>query len=177
MKKLLIVVDYQNDFVNGSLGFKEAEDIAINIKNKICEYLSNGDDLIYTLDTHEDNYLDSFEGKNLPIVHCIDSTIGHKIYPLCDYSNKAIKVFKKNTFPSLELANYLKDFNYEVVELCGLVSNICVLSNAIMVKSALPNALIIVDALTTASFNKELQEKAFDCLEGLQIEVVNRKKL
>ena len=79
-----------------------------------------------------------------------------------------------STFPSLDLANYLKDNFYDEVELCGLVSNICVISNAIMVKAALPNAKIIVDAKATDSFDKALESKSFDVLEGLHIEVINR---
>ena len=97
-------------------------------------------------------------------------TISHTF----DFTDKAIKIFEKPTFPSLELANYLKDLKYQEVELCGLVSNICVLSNAIMVKSALPNANIVIDAFATDSFDKELQSKAFDVLEGLHIKVINR---
>ena len=86
--------------------------------------------------------------------------------------DKAKKVFIKNTFPSLELANYLKDKDYDSVELCGLVSNICVLSNAVMVKSALPNAKIFIDKSATDSFDKELEQKAFDVLKGLHIEII-----
>ena len=134
MKKLLIVVDFQNDFIDGALGFPKASELVNVIKNKINEYLNNNDDIIYTLDTHYDNYLETNEGKNLPVKHCIDNTFGHKVNSECDYLDKAIKVFKKNTFPSLELAKYLENNSYDYVELCGLVSNICVLSNAVMVK-------------------------------------------
>ena len=95
-----------------------------------------------------------------------------EINELCDYSTKAIKVFKKPTFPSLELAKYLENTDYEYVELCGLVSNICVLSNAVMVKSALPNAKIFINSKLTASFDEELEQKAFDVLRGLHIEIL-----
>ena len=169
MKKLLIIVDFQNDFIDGALGFKKAETLVDVINKKINEYLNNNDDIIFTLDTHDDNYLNTYEGENLPIPHCIDGTFGHKVNKNCDYLDKAIKVFKKNTFPSLELAKFLENTNYEYVELCGLVSNICVLSNAIMVKSALPNASIIIDKTATSSFDEELENKAFDVLKGLHI--------
>ena len=172
MKKLLIVVDFQNDFIDGSLGFPRATKLVSVIKNKINEYLNNNDDIIYTLDTHFNNYLDTYEGKNLPVAHCIDNTFGHMVNSECDYLDKAIKVFKKNTFPSLELAKYLENTDYDYVELCGLVSNICVLSNAVMVKSALPNAEIVIDKAATASFDEELEQKAFDVLGGLQIKVL-----
>ena len=171
MKKLLIVVDFQNDFIDGALGFPKATSLIDRINNKICEYLDNNDDIIYTLDTHNNDYLETFEGKNLPIAHCIDETFGHEVNSKCNYLDKAVKVFKKNTFPSLELAKYLETTNYDYVELCGLVSNICVLSNAIMVKSALPNALIVIDKELTASFDEELESKAFDVLKGLHITI------
>lgn len=174
MKKLLIVVDYQNDFVDGALGFDSAKLIAVTIKNKIESYLNNNEDVIFTLDTHQENYMDTMEGNKLPIKHCIKGSKGWEVYETCNYLNQASKVFEKPTFPSLELANYLKDTKYDEVELCGLVSNICVISNAIMVKSALPNAKIFIDAKATDSFDKTLQEKCFDVLEGLHIEVINR---
>ena len=172
MKKLLVVFDFQNDFIDGSLGFPKALTLIDVINNKINNYLNNGDDLIYTLDTHYDDYLDTFEGKNLPVSHCVDNSFGHQVCNKCNYLDKAIKVFKKNTFPSLELAKYLEHKDYDYVELCGLVSNICVLSNAIMVKSALPNARIIIDKNATSSFDEELESKAFDVLKGLQVEVI-----
>ena len=175
MKKLLIVVDYQNDFIDGSLGFDSANLLTNTIKEKILSYLNDKNDVIYTLDTHHEDYMDTMEGKKLPVKHCIKGTFGWQIKKDVDYSSKAIKVFEKPTFPSLDLANFLKDHPYDEVELCGLVSNICVLSNAVMVKSALPNANIIIDALATDSFDKNLQDKCFDVLEGLHIQVINRK--
>ena len=174
MKRLLIVVDYQNDFVDGALGFKGAELLADTIKEKIENYLNSNNDVIFTLDTHNEKYMDTHEGKNLPVIHCVKGSEGWKVNKKVDYLDKAIKVFEKPTFPSLDLANYLKDSDYEEVELCGLVSNICVISNAVMVKSALPNANIFIDAKATDSFDKVLQEKCFDVLEGLHIKVINR---
>ena len=174
MKKLLVVVDYQNDFVDGALGFKGAELLADTIKEKIENYLNNNNDVIFTLDTHNEKYMDTHEGKNLPVIHCVKGSEGWKVNKKVDYLDKAIKVFEKPTFPSLDLANYLKDSDYEEVELCGLVSNICVISNAVMVKSALPNANIFIDAKATDSFDSVLQDKCFDVLEGLHIKVINR---
>ena len=174
MKKLLVVVDYQHDFVDGALGFKGAELLADTIKEKIENYLNTNNDVIFTLDTHNEKYMDTHEGKNLPVIHCVKGSEGWKVNKKVDYLDKAIKVFEKPTFPSLDLANYLKDSDYEEVELCGLVSNICVISNAVMVKSALPNANIFIDAKATDSFDKVLQDKCFDVLEGLHIKVINR---
>lgn len=174
MKKLLVVVDYQNDFVDGALGFKGAELLADTIKEKIENYLNSNNDVIFTLDTHNEKYMETHEGKNLPVIHCVKGSEGWKVNKKVDYLAKAIKVFEKPTFPSLDLANYLKDSDYGEVELCGLVSNICVISNAVMVKSALPNANIFIDAKATDSFDKVLQDKCFDVLEGLHIKVINR---
>lgn len=166
--KLLIVVDYQNDFVNGSLGFKKAEELEQRIVQKIKEY----DNVIFTLDTHYDNYFDTLEGKKLPVKHCIKDTDGHKLYgEVSKYLDKAIKVFEKPTFPSLELANYLVGKGYDEVEICGLVSNICVLSNVVMVKAALPNVRIIVNKNLTASFDEKLNEETFDILKGIHVDV------
>lgn len=175
MKKLLIIVDYQNDFVDGALGFEGAELISKVIKEKIETYLNNDHHIIYTFDTHNEDYMNTVEGSKLPVPHCLKGSKGWEIKDEVNYLNKAIKTFEKPTFPSLELANYLKENPYDEVELCGLVSNICVISNAVMVKAALPNAKIFIDALATDSFDKALQEKCFDVLEGLHIEVINRK--
>ena len=175
MKKLLIIVDYQNDFVDGALGFEGAELISKVIKGKIENYLNNNHHIIYTFDTHNEDYMNTVEGSKLPVPHCLKGSKGWEIKDEVNYLNKAIKTFEKPTFPSLELANYLKENPYDEVELCGLVSNICVISNAVMVKAALPNAKIFIDALATDSFDKALQEKCFDVLEGLHIEVMNRK--
>ena len=174
MSKLLIVVDYQNDFVDGALGFEGADKISIVIKEKIEQYLKEQNDIIFTLDTHEENYMETMEGSKLPVKHCIKGSEGWKIHESVNYIPLAKKVFEKPTFPSLELANYLKEHEYDEVELCGLVSNICVISNAVMVKAALPNAKIFIDAKATDSFDKALQEKCFDVLEGLHIEVISR---
>ena len=172
MKKLLIVVDYQNDFVNGTLGFPGAELLDEVICSKISDYKMHGHDVIYTFDTHEQNYLETLEGKKLPLVHCVKGTNGHKLYgKVGSMFNEEDIYFEKNTFPSLDLANYLRGKDYEEIELCGLVSNICVLSNVVMVKAALPNAVIIVDKKATASFDKELNDATFKVLNGIHVEV------
>ena len=175
MKKCLIVVDFQNDFIDGTLGFDQADEITDVIVQKIKQYKQERNDVIYTLDTHKKDYLESEEGKNLPVVHCVEGTPGHQIKDEVRGMIEDIdKQFIKYTFPSLELGTYLKDKDYQVVELCGLVSNICVLSNAVIAKSALPNAHIQVDNLATKSFDPVLHEKAMDVLEGLHVEVLNR---
>lgn len=172
MKKALIVVDYQNDFVCGALGFDGAERLEDIICEKIEQYKKEGD-VIFTFDTHEDDYLNTQEGKNLPVKHCIKGTDGHGLYgkvaKKVDFDSY---IFDKPTFGSLELACFLKEKNYDVVELCGLVSSICVLSNAVLAKAALPESQIIVDSKATDSFDKEMNEKTFDILKNLHITVL-----
>lgn len=175
MKKALIVVDYQNDFVSGSLGFPEAVALEGRIERKIVDCLSAGDDLLFTFDTHASDYLATQEGRNLPVPHCEKGTEGWNLYgAVAAYLPKAVRCFEKNTFGSFELAEYLKATGYDVVELVGLVSNICVISNAILAKAALPEAEIIVDAACTASVDVSMNEKALDVLQGVQVVVINR---
>ena len=169
MKKLLIIVDFQNDFVSGSLGFPEAALLESGIAQKIEEY--KNDEIIYTLDTHCDNYPETQEGRKLPVSHCIKGTWGHKIYGDIKNLLKDRKSFEKSTFPSLELGKYLERKNYDVIELCGLVSNICVIANAVIAKAACPEAEIIVDSSLTASADSDLHQKAIDIMRGLQITV------
>ncbi|MBN2540553.1 MAG: cysteine hydrolase [Bacilli bacterium] len=175
MKKCLIVVDFQNDFIDGALGFDGAIDIKNNIVKKVERFHREKQDVLFTLDTHTDAYLKSEEGQNLPVIHCVKGTFGHLLQQdVKDATKEKDLFFEKPTFPSLELGNYLLDKDYDEIELCGLVSNICVISNAVIAKAAQPNAHIVVDALATASFDKELHEKALDVMEGLHIEVRNR---
>lgn len=174
MKKCLIVVDFQNDFVNGTLGFDDAISLEELIYNKIKESRNDNNTIIFTKDSHKKDYLNTYEGKRLPVEHCIIGTNGHELYgKIKDEVSNNDYVFNKNTFPSLDLAIHLKEYDYEEVEVCGLVSNICVLSNVIMARSALPNALITVDYNLTKSFDQSMNDKCFDILKGLLIEVKN----
>jgi nicotinamidase-related amidase len=119
--------------------------------------------------------MDTEEGKHLPVIHCVEGTWGHQLEDdVLRLKNENDKTFIKHTFPSLELGRFLEEQQYQKIELCGLVSNICVLSNAVIAKSACPNAHIVIDAKATASFDLDLHNKALDVLEGLHIEVKNR---
>ncbi len=171
--KLLVIVDYQNDFVTGSLGFEGAELLDRKIAHRIRDYRREGGEIIYTMDTHQEDYLNTQEGKKLPVEHCIEDTPGHRLYGFTakERTDKD-KIFYKDAFGSIELADYIKFRDYESVELVGLVSNMCVLANAVLVKSALPETEVIVNTEYTASADKELEQKAFEVMEGLQITVV-----
>ncbi len=171
MKELLIVVDYQNDFVGGSLGFADAPKLHDYIVNEILKAEKNGVDVVFTKDTHLDNYMETEEGKNLPVKHCIKGTKGWNFYGKVEELSKNHKVFEKYTFPSGDLYEYLKDKDYEQITLMGLVSTICVISNAIIAKAALPNAHIVVDSKGSDSYDKVMQEKGYDIMKNLHIEV------
>lgn len=174
MKKLLVVIDFQNDFIDGALGFESAKNIEKIIKDKILEYEKNSDDIIFTLDTHRDDYLETIEGKYLPVKHCIKGSFGHELYGEIKELAKNHLIIEKPTFGSFELGEVIKDKGYESIELCGLVSDICVISNAIIAKAASPKSRILVDAKATDSYDKTMQEKAFDMLTNLHIDVINR---
>lgn len=176
MKKLLLVVDYQHDFVDGSLGFDGAEQLDGPISSRIARARAEGWDVAFTMDTHSADYLDTQEGRNLPVPHCILNSDGWQLYgqtgeALCKETDMVVC---KPSFPSLWLGNWLKQQGYDTVELCGLVSNICVLSNAVIAKAALPEAEIVVDARLTASSDPVLHQKALDVLEGIQVTVLHR---
>ena len=175
MKNLLLVIDFQNDFVTGSLGFPGAEALDGPIARKIAQYRESGDDVAFTLDTHGENYMDTQEGRKLPVAHCLRGTSGWELYGETGRSRReGDLVLEKPAFPSLELGNLLRERGYGRVELVGLVSYICVLSNAVIVKAALPEAEIVVDAACTAGPDPELHQKALDLLETLQATVTNR---
>lgn len=170
MKKALVVVDFQNDFVSGSLGFDRAETLRTPIVEKIKDALENGVDLIFTMDTHNSDYLETSEGKALPIEHCINGSWGWELDDsILPYKEKGV-VIEKPTFGSLELAELLRDKGYDEVEFCGLVTSICVLSNAILAKTYLPNAKIVVDSKATE--DATCKENALACLKMVQVEVI-----
>ncbi|WP_077534182.1 cysteine hydrolase family protein [Massiliimalia massiliensis] len=176
MKKALIVVDYQNDFVSGALGFPRALELEKPICDKIRKYLDHHGDLLFTFDTHDIDYLQTQEGKHLPIEHCLKNSTGWDIYgKAAAFQQEARRIFCKDTFGSLSLAEFLKEQNYDLVELCGVVSHICVISNAVLAKAALPQAEILIDAGCIAGISEEMNQKALDIMEGLHMTVINRK--
>jgi nicotinamidase-related amidase len=175
MNRLLIVVDYQNDFVSGSLGFEGADKIEDRILELIKEFKENRDFICFTKDTHENDYMSTVEGSNLPISHCVKGTKGHDLTPRVEFEVGFNPVFEKNTFPSLELGNFIHGLSPMINEiyLCGLVSDICVFSNAIIAKAAAnKNCKIKVVKDATSSNNLEAQDKAFEMLEHLHIEII-----
>lgn len=171
--KALVVVDYQKDFVDGALGFEGAKLIEPIIVEKINRCREDGGDIIFTLDTHGDNYLETAEGRKLPVVHCVDGTPGHELYgSLSKCVRSEDIVIKKPSFGSMALVEILRVKRYSEVELCGLVTDICVVSNAIMAKAALPESRIAVDSSACASFDKEGHESALKVMKSVHIDVI-----
>ncbi|MCI1964808.1 MAG: cysteine hydrolase [Oscillospiraceae bacterium] len=174
MKKILIVVDYQNDFVIGSLGFPNAVCLEDEIAEKIVEYRKTGGEVAFTFDTHEENYMSTQEGRKLPVPHCLRGTPGWELYgKIAALRNDSDLCFEKKTFGSFQLAEYLSQNQYDRVELVGLVSNICVLSNAVLAKAALPEAEIMVDSRCTDSADADINRQALNVMRGLQITVAD----
>lgn len=174
MKKLLLVVDYQKDFVDGALGFPGAELLDGPIARKIEAYRAAGDDVAFTLDTHGENYLQTQEGRKLPVVHCRKYTPGWSLYGETGRARReGDKCIEKPAFPSLELGQWLREQGYDRIELVGLVSYMCVLSNAVISKAALPEAEIVIDASCTSGPDPELHHKALELMAALHMTIVN----
>ena len=181
--KVLVVVDMQNDFVTGALRNEEAIKIVPNVVKKIDQALKNDDVLIFTKDFHEDeDYLETEEGKNLPVKHCINDTEGMNIIPeiMALFSNKehCYTTFYKNTFGCTGLGNSLKYLNENTepiteVELIGVCTDICVISNALLIKAFIPNVHIVVDASCCAGVTPESHKNALEAMKACQIEVIN----
>lgn len=170
--KILIVVDMQNDFVTGSLGTPEAQAIVPNVKARTES--GEFDKIIYTKDTHPINYLDTFEGKRLPVSHCIKDEKGWNIIPELQADGEIIE---KPTFGSYKLINKLNNYfadgyEFEEIELCGVCTDICVMSNALMIRAAYPSTPITVRANCCAGVTPELHETALKVMESCQIDVI-----
>lgn len=173
MQELLIVVDMQNDFIDGALGTPEAVAIVPKVAKKIQNFSGK---ILFTRDTHEETYLDTQEGKNLPVKHCIRGSEGWQICPqLLEFCNEA--PIDKRTFGSVELGMYLKAENEKEeiasITLIGLCTDICVISNALLLKAFLPETEIIVDASCCAGVTPESHHTALSAMRACQIQVEN----
>ena len=171
MQKILVVVDMQNDFIDGALGTAEA----VAIVPKVAEKIKNFDGtVIYTRDTHEADYMETQEGKNLPVPHCIRDTEGWQIRT--ELQQAGAMVVDKPTFGSRTLAEKLVEMNreeaIESITLIGLCTDICVISNAFVIKAFLPETPIVVDAACCAGVTPESHERALEAMKVCQIAVV-----
>ena len=175
MRKMLIVIDMQNDFIDGALGTPEAQKIVEPVNKKIKEYDSRGDLVLFTADTHERNYLSTQEGQNLPVEHCIRNTEGWKISPAF-FRPQDAPVIEKDTFGAKQLGILFMELERtrdvpEEIELIGLCTDICVISNALMIKAFLPQVPIKVDSSCCVGVTPESHKNALEAMKRCQIRV------
>ncbi|MBQ3404288.1 MAG: cysteine hydrolase [Oscillospiraceae bacterium] len=169
--KYLIVVDMQRDFIDGALGTDEAVDIVPKVKDKIEACRDEGWSVIFTRDSHQPDYLQTQEGRNLPVSHCIIGTVGWEISPELDVGDSL--VLDKPTFGSVRLASMLAERGEaEEIQLVGLCTDICVLSNAILLKAAMPEVPISVDASCCAGVTPASHKTALEAMKMCQIKVI-----
>ncbi len=177
--KYLIVVDMQKDFITGSLGTQEAQAILPGVIEKVRNYEG---EILFTKDTHTPDYLNTQEGRNLPVKHCIIHEEGWEFSNELEalVQEKGAKVYHKPTFGSVELAAELKEENdktaIEEIELCGLCTDICVISNALLLKAYMPEVPIKVDAGCCAGVTPESHRQALETMKMCQVLVTNDKE-
>ena len=168
MKKTLIVIDMQNDFISEALGTKEAQAIVPNVKKKIEEYKARGDVIVFTRDTHYEDYLETNEGKHLPVKHCIKDTFGWEISK--ELETEGCPCIDKETFGFIHWGMLGEDI--EDIELVGLCTDICVVSNALILKATFPEINITVDASCCAGVTPESHQAALTTMKMCQINVI-----
>ena len=172
MQDLLIVVDMQNDFIDGALGTREAQAIVGKVKGKILDFKGP---VIFTRDTHGENYMETQEGRNLPVPHCIRGTEGWQIRPELDALRKTQPVDKPG-FGSVELGKLLLEMNGKEpvgsVTLIGLCTDVCVISNALIIKAFLPEVPVKVDAACCAGISPESHDNALAAMAMCQVEIL-----
>ena len=174
MKKVLVVVDMQNDFVDGVLGTREAEEIVDNVVSKIQNFDGK---IIATLDTHQHNYMETSEGKKLPVPHCIRMTTGWLLNEkvMSVLANKDYKTIEKKTFGSTRLVNEIRKIkgNDDIeIEFVGLCTDICVVSNVLLLKAYFPEVKMIVDASCCAGVTTESHNAALTTMKSCQNDVI-----
>lgn len=170
--KVLIVVDMQKDFVTGALGSKEAQEILPGVAEKVRAFEG---EIIFTMDTHGENYLETQEGRRLPVKHCLAGTAGWELEEVLGglAAERNASFYEKGTFGSLELAERLKERqeSIESIELVGVCTDICVVSNALLLKAYMPETPICVDSACCAGVTPEKHEAALETMRSCQIEV------
>lgn len=171
---VLAVIDMQNDFIDGVLGTDEAQKIVDSVKSKIDHYRQSGDIILFTQDTHSESYLKTQEGQKLPVEHCIKGTNGWQISS--KLAVEGAEVVEKPSFGSFDLAEKIAQIKeLETIELIGLCTDICVISNAIILKAKFPEVKILVDASCCAGVTVESHQNAINAMKMCQIEVIGEQ--
>lgn len=172
MRKVLVVIDMQKDFIDGTLGTKEAQAIVQNVVKKIGQY--DPKDVYATRDTHSEDYLETSEGRKLPVVHCVEDTPGWEINAEVAEALGSATIINKPTFGSVVLADLLQEESDKedlAIELVGLCTDICVVSNALLLKAVMPEIPISVDASCCAGVTPESHEAALTTMQMCQIDI------
>ena len=169
MKHILVVVDIQKDFVDGSLGTDEAMKIVPTVVDEIENF---DGDVVFTLDTHSSIYLETQEGKNLPVPHCIKGTDGWRLDKNIEPLSLGRRIFEKPTFGSVELANFVADGDYDDISLIGLCTDICVVSNALLMIANFLETKVSVDASCCAGVTVDTHNASLPTMKMCQINVV-----
>lgn len=171
MRKILLVIDMQNDFIDGALGTPEAAAVVDHVVEEIRKYPSR--DIIATRDTHSENYLNTQEGKNLPVSHCIKGTQGWELHPRIAEALEGAVIIDKPTFGSAELAHVLTRMAEEELDitLVGLCTDICVVSNALLIKAALPETPVRVIESCCAGVTPESHRAALETMKMCQVKI------
>lgn len=172
MSKALVVVDMQNDFIDGALGSTDAQAIVPAVIEEIREKEKDGWDIYFTRDTHQPDYLKTLEGQKLPVEHCIKGTPGWAFNEAVRAAATCPEVIEKQTFGSEALAEILKNKAPEEIELLGLCTDICVLSNAVLLRAALPDTPIAVKENACAATTPEKQRAALEAMQSCQIDII-----
>lgn len=169
MRKALVVVDMQNDFIDGALGTKAAQEMLPRMAEKLAAEQAAGTALVFTMDTHGADYLQTQEGKKLPVEHCIRGTAGWQIADALQPFVHGAQIAEKPAFGSTDLPALLAD--YDEIELAGLCTDICVISNALILKAFHPEKIIAVDASCCAGVTTESHANALAAMKMCQVDV------
>ncbi|MBO5059419.1 MAG: cysteine hydrolase [Clostridia bacterium] len=169
MSKILLVIDMQKDFIDGALGTLEA----VSIVPTVLEKIKNFDgEVVFTKDTHSTIYPMTQEGKKLPVPHCIKGTEGWELDAAIAPMAQGCRIFEKPTFGSIELAEFLAGGDYDEIEIIGLCTDICVISNALLIKAYLPEVKITVDSACCAGVTVESHKNALSAMKMCQIDII-----
>lgn len=173
MNKLLLVIDMQKDFIDGALGTPEARDIFPRVVEKIKAHGAAGGDVLFTKDTHGEDYMETTEGRHLPVAHCIKGSPGWMLHGELEELALEIDaiILEKPTFGSIPCAEYIKSLNYDEVEIIGLCTDICVVSNALILKAVAPDLPVAVDPQCCAGVTPESHLAALETMKMCQVKV------
>ncbi len=170
MKRLAVVIDMQRDFISGALGTPEASVAAERIAERLKTLRSRGTEIVYTQDTHGEDYAKTQEGRRLPVAHCLEGSEGWQILPSLYIPGS--KIFRKSAYGSPELAAYVAEEGFDEVELLGVCTDICVISNALLIRAFSPETRVAVNAACCAGATPEGHENALRAMAVCHVDII-----